>query len=170
MFTKNPGYTNGSAMRPVHAAFLSLLFVACATNQTPTGKLDPDAYRHYGAGVAAGPTVDVQTVLASPASSVGKDVRIRGPVESVCQRKGCWMRVGSADNRLIVRFKDYGFFVPTDATGKEVVFEGTLTEQVQSVEEARHELEDEGKPEEARKITEPKRVYTFYATGVAIRK
>ena len=46
---------------------------------------------------------------------VGDTVKVtfEGPVEEVCQAKGCWMTidVGAVDP-VMVKFKDYAFFVP----------------------------------------------------------
>jgi hypothetical protein len=68
-----------------------------------------------------------------------------------------------------VRFKDYGFFVPTDLpSGSIVRMEGRFDIEETSVEELRHYLMDAGKPDEAAKITEPERTFAFEATGVAI--
>src|SRR5262245_39093358 len=41
--------------------------------------------------------VPVATVLAAPADYNGKYVRVTGVVRSVCEKKGCWMRVAAND-------------------------------------------------------------------------
>lgn len=98
--------------------------------------------------------------------------KVEGTVESVCQVKGCWMRVKTADNQtMLVRFRDYGFFVPKDIAGKNVVFEGTAETKTTSVAELRHYAEDAGKSkEEIAKITEPVKAITFMADGVIVKK
>ncbi len=97
------------------------------------------------------------------------DVKVRGTVTSVCQAKGCWMTVAEDDKEMFVKFKDYGFFMPKDIDGREVIMEGTAYREVVSVDELRHLAEDAGKSkEEIAKITEPKEELQFLAHGVIL--
>jgi len=100
----------------------------------------------------------------------GKRVRLQGTISAVCKKKGCWMYVGDGENRVKVRFKDYGFFVPTDCEGRIAILEGEFSLYEMSVSERKHYLEDEGKSEEAAKVTEPKKVPFVMADGVALAK
>jgi len=159
------------------AALLAAAWTAAACQTSNTGSAStaaspgPEAYDFYGAGTGLGETVAVAQALADPEAHAQKTVRLRGPIAGTCAKKGCWMRLGSTDANVLVKFKDYGFFVPTGGVeGREAVVEGTLAVETQSVEEVRHYLEDAGKPEEAAKVTEPRRVVSFVATGVAIKK
>ncbi len=95
---------------------------------------------------------------------------LRGMVGDVCQKKGCWMTVAAGDDQeMMVRFKDYGFFMPLDLGGKEVVMNGIAYYEVTPVDELRHYAEDAGdSPEEIAKITEPKRELKFLADGVQL--
>ena len=58
------------------------------------------------------------------------------------------MRIGS-DPNVFVKFKDYAFFVPKDASGRTTIVEGTMTMKQETVEQTRHYLEDAGRHEEA---------------------
>lgn len=103
----------------------------------------------------------------------GKDTvrtKIRAIAEDVCQKKGCWMKVKTADGKMMrIKFKDYGFFVPMDITGKEVVFEGIAFRDTTSVEDLKHYAEDGGQSaEEIAAITEPEVNTSFIADGVMI--
>lgn len=100
------------------------------------------------------------------------NAKVLGVVESVCQVKGCWMKVKMPDGQSMrVTFKDYGFFVPKDLAGKTVVFEGIAKTKTTSVDELKHYAEDAGKSkEEIEKITEPKTELTFVANGVLVPK
>lgn len=100
------------------------------------------------------------------------DVAFMGTVNSVCKAKGCWMRVSLNDgNETMVKFKDYGFFVPKDIENDTVIVQGKAFVSVVSVEEQRHYAEDAGKSkEELAAITEPKKTYSFIADGVLIKK
>lgn len=97
-------------------------------------------------------------------------VTLSGKVDAVCQMKGCWMTIptGEADE-MMVKFKDYGFFMPKDISGREVVMHGMAYYQVTPVEELQHYAEDAGKSaEEIAAITEPKRELRFLADGVRL--
>ena len=75
------------------------------------------------------------------------------------------------DKNIMVRFKDYGFFVPLDASGKEVIVKGKAYVNKVSVADLKHYAEDAGKSEEEiAEITEPKIEYAFEANGVLIKK
>lgn len=132
-------------------------------------KLDEKTFTHYGEGAHAGKALTVAEVLKDPSAYDGKQIRVTGNIASVCQKKGCWMRVGAADSDIFVRFKDYGFFMPLDSAGKEIVFEGVFKVSEISVEQQKHYLEDAKKPEEAKKVTQPKKEFTFLAQGVAMK-
>lgn len=91
-------------------------------------------------------------------------------VNEVCQAKGCWMTLNLGDgDEVMVKFKDYGFFVPKDIAGKEVIINGKAFVNEVSVDEQRHYAEDAGKSkEEIALITEPKKTYSFEADGVLL--
>ena len=73
------------------------------------------------------------------------------------------------DKTVFVRFKDYGFFVPKDIAGMEVIIEGRAFIEETSVDELKHYAEDEGKSaEEIAAITEPVEEMKFMATGVEV--
>ncbi len=100
------------------------------------------------------------------------NAKVRGTVESVCQAKGCWMNIVSSTNngeKMMVRFKDYGFFMPKDIAGREVIINGYAFYEVTSVEELRHYAEDAGKTqEEIALITQPAKKLNFLASGVIL--
>lgn len=94
----------------------------------------------------------------------------RGEVLEVCQAKGCWMRVALPDDRTVmVRFKDYGFFVPKDIAGAQVTVEGKAFVSVVEEEERRHLAEDGGAaPEAIEALVGPVSEPGFEASGVRI--
>ena len=99
-------------------------------------------------------------------------IKFNGVVSDVCQAKGCWMKVQLKDgNEAMVRFKDYGFFVPKDITGKEVIVNGFAFVEEMSVEDQRHYAKDGGKSkEEIEKIMDSKKTYGFEADGVILKQ
>lgn len=100
------------------------------------------------------------------------DSKIKAKVVDVCQAKGCWMTLDLGnDKEVMVKFKDYGFFVPTDISGKEVIINGKAYVKEVSVDEQRHYAEDAGKSvEEVATIVAPKRTYSFEADGVLVSR
>ncbi|MDT0557285.1 DUF4920 domain-containing protein [Ichthyenterobacterium sp. W332] len=97
--------------------------------------------------------------------------KFRGTIKEVCSKKGCWMTLDIGDEEeVMVRFKDYGFFMPLNAEG-EVVINGKAFVKETSVEELRHYAEDAGKSEEEiNAITEPERTLAFEADGVLLKQ
>ncbi len=76
---------------------------------------------------------------------------------------------GNGGEEMMVKFKDYGFFVPKDIAGRKVVMEGYAFREVTPVDELRHYAEDEGlSTEEIEAITEPKEELKFLASGVLL--
>lgn len=98
------------------------------------------------------------------------DITINAKVNSVCQKKGCWMRLElEPEKEAFVKFKDYGFFMPMDLAGQEVIVHGKAYKEETSVEDLKHLAEDAGKPQsEIDAITEPELVYSFLSSGVKI--
>ncbi len=99
------------------------------------------------------------------------DVKIQGKIISTCPMKGCWMKMNVNNDTLLVRFKDYGFFVPkTGSEGKSVIINGKLSTDTLSVGQLKHYAEDAGKTKyEISLITKPEITLSFLADGVIIK-
>ncbi|MFZ9719362.1 MAG: DUF4920 domain-containing protein, partial [Chitinophagaceae bacterium] len=70
---------------------------------------------------------------------------------------------------MLVRFKDYGFFMPKDLVGHNVLMDGEAKIKELSVAQQKHYAEDGGKSkEEIEKITQPKKDVQFLAKGVLV--
>jgi hypothetical protein len=70
---------------------------------------------------------------------------------------------------IMIKFEDYGFFVPSDIDGKEIVLNGVGKKSITSVSKLQHYAKDAGKSaEEVAKITESKSENFFTASGVLI--
>ena len=98
--------------------------------------------------------------------------KIEGKVVEVCKKKGCFMKLERpGGDAVMVKFKDYGFFMPQNIVGKTVVLEGQAKVNETSVERLKHFAEDAGKSkEEIAKITEPKKDIVIVADGVVVVK
>jgi Domain of unknown function (DUF4920) len=145
-----------------------LFISACKSKQAMNG----DA---FGEKIILKNPVPVQTILTRlHDSDKVENVQVTGKVSGVCQAKGCWMTLVAKEAGqppLFVKFKDYGFFMPKDLSGGEVVMEGDAFKEITSVEELKHYAQDEGKPKnEIDAITQPKAEYKFMAKGVVIVK
>ena len=99
------------------------------------------------------------------------NVKFASEIKEVCAAKGCWMKLPlTAEKEVMVRFKDYGFFMPLDSQGKEVVLEGKAFVQTTSVAELRHYAKDAGKSkEEIAAIITSKKEFSFEANGVLLK-
>ena len=150
---------------------VAALWVSC--KPAPTAEGDTDS---FGAGVSKpDAAVSFAEVNAQLETADSVNVVMRGKVDAVCQTKGCWMNIvdpaGTSEGEIFVQFHDYGFFMPKDLGGREVIIEGKAYKQETTVEELKHYAEDEGKSaEEIAAITEPITEKKFMATGVVIVK
>ena len=113
---------------------------------------------------------DVMKQFASMPVSDSLNLQFKTKVKEVCKVKGCWMIVELPEGeQAMVRFKDYGFFMPADILEKEVVLNGLAFVEEMSVGDQQHYAKDGGKTEkEIAKITTPKRTYSFEASGVLV--
>ncbi len=125
----------------------------------------------FGADITEEGAVSASELLALMKGKDSLSVKLKGTIEDVCQKKGCWMDVKlDEDNSVFVRFKDYEFFVPKDAAGNEVIMEGYAFLDTISVEELRHYAKDAGEPDSViQAITEPEIKYNFMANGVIVK-
>ncbi|MEP2279572.1 DUF4920 domain-containing protein [Maribacter sp.] len=132
-----------------------------------------DASEFYGEEFKITSLSDKNEVMAqftSMAVSDSLNLQFKTKVKEVCKVKGCWMIVELPEGeQAMVRFKDYGFFMPADILDKEVVLNGLAFVEEMSVGDLQHYAKDGGKTaEEITKITTPKRTYSFEATGVIV--
>ena len=148
--------------------FLSVVFVQACFGQNPELQEGVNNFGEIIESAEATPLGDVNLEIPKGDSLATK---ISGTIGEVCQAKGCWMTLsdGTTENSVFIRFKDYGFFVPKNASGKKAVVAGDLFYHTTSVEELRHYAEDKGaSEEEINKITEPQEELRMIARGVII--
>lgn len=162
-------------------AFLSLLSIALVSCNTEQKTEDVETIitenevveilNYFGAEI----TPDDAMAAADLSSALeGKDslnVKVEGTINACCKKKGCWMDVDLGNGEsMIVKFKDYGFFVPKNADGQTVVMEGVAKIETQTVAWLKHKAEDAGKTqEEIDAITESEVKVSFVADGVIIK-
>ena len=79
------------------------------------------------------------------------------------------MRLDIGDEEAMVKFKDYGFFMPKNIANKEVIVHGKAFVAEVSIEDQRHYAEDAGKSKEALiAIIEVEKTLSFEADGVLL--
>lgn len=123
----------------------------------------------YGAGTTADGSISVNDL--EPRLKENKyEGKIKGRVTEVCQEKGCWMKLERENGeQVMVKFKNYGFFMPKDIVGKEVVLDGEAVVKEVSVKQQQHYAKDAGKSDkEVKQITKAKKELQFIAKGVLV--
>lgn len=126
----------------------------------------------FGDKVKPAGAIEGQSFLKQIEGKDSMNVKLKATILEVCQKKGCWMNVDlGAGKTMMVRFKDYGFFVPKDANGRTAIMDGKAFREIITVDMLRHYAEDAGKSkEEIEKITADEERLSFEASGVLILK
>ena len=160
--------------------FVFSLFVACKSDKkteesVATEETQDMAYTSIGMKIDAESSLSIQDMVEKyDALSVGDTIntKMTAKVNEVCQSKGCWMKLDLGNGEeVMVKFKDYGFFMPKDIAGKEVVINGKAFVNEMPVDEQKHYAEDAGESQEViDAITEPKKTYSFEADGVLLKQ
>lgn len=129
------------------------------------------AQKHYGEKISETGAVAVNQLPILMKGKEKLETKLVGKIESVCQKKGCWMQMDLGNGqKMRIKFKDYAFFVPKNAAGKTAVIEGVANKEWIDVATLKHYAEDAGKSkEEIAKITQAKEEINFEAKGVIIK-
>lgn len=157
-------------MKKIAFTFVALccfLMASMAQDEIPSAQ--PGA--QYGKAITRDGAIGVQQLESKLTTDTAYTGKVTGKVVEVCKKKGCFIRVlreGEGDP-ILVRFKDYGFFMPQDIVGKTVVLEGKASVREVSVAQQQHFAADAGKDaEEIAKITEPRVDINIIAEGVVV--
>lgn len=151
-----------------------LILASSCRQEPPVAKINDENLSYFGDKISSDGAIsyeDLQLKLKSDESI--DNVKVKAKVTGVCQAKGCWMNLTSTElaneDQIFVKFKDYGFFMPKDIAGRDVIVEGKAYKEVTSVDELRHYAEDEGlDKDQILAITEPKEELKFMAHGVIL--
>lgn len=156
-----------------------ILFVSCKEEQKRKGAFEAEkelTFNSFGGKISSENFISSEEMEGryqdlKPGDTL--QLSFKGTVNSVCKNKGCWMQVDlpEGEEDVMIKFQDYGFFVPKDIDQKQVVVNGKAYITEVSVEEQKHYAEDNGdSPEEVAAIVEPKRTLSFLADGVLVEK
>lgn len=143
-----------------------------ANTSAETVDNNESAFQHFGDKINDQDVISDGALLEQyknmkPGDTV--EVKFAAKVKSVCQKKGCWMRLDLGEKEAFVKFKDYGFFMPTDIAGEEAIVYGKAFVEETSVDDLKHFAMDGGKSqEEVDAITEPELSYSFLSSGVLL--
>lgn len=160
----------------IYLSVVAIIVIACNTEKKNDKKelKEIQGYASFGEMINLEETLSADEMLAKfqglkAGDSI--DVKFASSINDLCSKKGCWMKLGlGEEDETMVRFKDYGFFMPLDSKGKEVVVEGKAFVNEVSVEDLKHYAEDAGKSkDEIEAITKPKLEFAFEAHGVLMK-
>ena len=126
--------------------------------------------QQFGSSVTAEGALDASNIDAKMTDPSTKNVKVMGTIQEVCQVKGCWMTMDVGNQQSMrITFKDYGFFVPPESSGRTAILQGQLKTETIDVPTLRHFAKDAGKSEqEIAAISQPKVELTFVADGVLL--
>lgn len=122
---------------------------------------------HFGAVFALKDNKPLSQVLASAKAGLKDPVQVTGEVESVCQKKGCWLVVKDGEAQARVLMKDHAFTIPMDTKGKPVVVEGTIEARTFNEAQVKHLEKDAGKDPAA--VSGERTEYVLTATAVELK-
>jgi hypothetical protein len=150
-----------------------IFFVSCKEKKDSNKDFQKEniTYLSYGKKITAENAVSKEG-MAKKFEDLKKgdtiDMKFASNINEVCKTKGCWMKLDlGSDSEAMVRFTDYGFFVPLNSDKRDVIIEGRAFVSEISVEELQHYAKDAGKSEEEIvRITDPKTSFGFEADGV----
>lgn len=103
-----------------------------------------ESFQSFGAEISKSGSIDINQLI-SEVDENENTFKVKGVVEEVCQMKGCWMTLKNEEGVSIrITFKDYGFFVPKDISGREIILEGVAFKEVLEEDVAKHYADDGG--------------------------
>ena len=158
-------------MKYIYLSLIALLFTSCQEVQSNHDEATVEEITYYGHEIDQDGISNYAEMKSATMETGLSKTKLEGTIIQTCPKKGCWMSLATASDTLFVRFRDYGFFVPTDSvSGKVAVIEGDLFLDTITVEMRKHYAEDAGKSvEEIAAITEPEYDINFIADGVIIK-
>jgi hypothetical protein len=154
------------------------MLIAC--NETPKEnetkseiktKTTAKAPQFFGEKITEDGAVPTDSVKSMMGDQMELPCKLSGKIDAVCQKKGCWMELKNADGTTMrVTFKDYGFFMPKDASGLTAIVDGIAKIEETSIADLKEYAKDDGKSaDDIAKITEPQRELVFEAKGVILK-
>lgn len=153
----------------------SIVFlVSCGNSNQSTENVETDSVKitKHGEAITEEGAVSPADFLSKFESKDSLEVKLTANITEVCSKKGCWMKLDMDNGKTMrVTFKDYGFFVPKDATGRTAIIQGVAKIDTVDIATLKHYAEDaDASQEEIDAITEPEINYAFEAVGAIIKE
>ncbi|MHB8879610.1 MAG: DUF4920 domain-containing protein [Myxococcaceae bacterium] len=133
------------------------------------------ADQSFGKKLSDAKAVKLSELLAKPADYVGKTVKVEGLITDVCEKRGCWIKLGGDKEFQTITFKvdDGVISFPMTVKGKRAEAEGVFTKveltKEQAVARAQHEAEENKRPFDPKSVTGPTTVYLLKGVGAVVR-
>jgi hypothetical protein len=160
-------------MKTLFKTFLSGLLVLCVSCLFTSQGVAQNKDGAFGEAITETNPTEASKLVAMLKDKKTLEIKLKGTIIQTCKKKGCWMEMDLGNGKKMrVKFKDYAFFVPKDASahGKVAIIEGVAQKETIDVKTLRHYAKDAGKSEaEIEKITKPEDELTFEAKGVIIK-
>jgi Domain of unknown function (DUF4920) len=155
-------------MKKLLTLSMIMAFGLLVNAQPPAGDAKPGEW--YGEKISTEGAVNIADVAAKLGESDVVNTKIKAKIVDVCPNKGCWLKLQINDSTTVmVKMKDYGFFLPLAAKGKTVVIDGEVKMKTTSVAELQHYAEDAKKSkEEIAAITKPGKEVRVLAKGIVV--
>ncbi|WP_373059824.1 DUF4920 domain-containing protein [Zunongwangia sp. H14] len=159
----------------IFSLFLALLIFGMNIKVSAQKRESHPAYEAYGEEIEAEEVLTAAKMEEHYNNlQVGDSMQVsfKTRVVSVCKMKGCWMTLKMpGKEEVMVKFKDYAFFVPKAIENREVIVQGKAFVEEVEVEELKHLAKDAGKSEaQIAAINHPEKRRSFLAEGVLIKK
>lgn len=152
-------------MKPIQYLLLTTALALTAFTATATS---------FGAVVDKTKLVEVADILAKPQSYLQQQVTVKGTVEAVCQKKGCWMQFAADANQptFRIKVKDGDMVFPVSAKGKTAYASGKLDPIEMDLESTReylaHKAQEQGEAFDPASVTEAITLYQLVPVAVEI--
>lgn len=86
--------------------------------------------------------IGLTELINNAPTHLNQSFRVETKIAKVCQKKGCFFIAQENDTVVRVSFKDYGFFIPSDSSGKTVELNAELIQKEITPAQAEHFAED----------------------------
>lgn len=141
------------------------------TSDCPHGEADAakptQQTGHFGAVFALqSPKPLTQVINQFTKEQAEGPIQVQGQIDTVCQKKGCWLVVKDGDATARVLMQDHAFTVPITSKGKGTIIEGTLSAQTFTEAQVKHLEKDAGK--DPTEVQGTRTEYVITATGIEI--
>jgi hypothetical protein len=145
--------------------------VADSLQTAPAAQSNEAIAEYYGEKITADSALALSELAGLMGDKKELNVKLTGEIEAVCQKKGCWMEIKNPNGEAMrVTFKDYGFFMPKDASGRTAIMEGVAKIEETSIADLKEYAKDAGSPQsEIDAIKETKKELVFEANGVILK-